>query len=67
MKPPVVERTSTVSEQPASPPASGGARKNDVEDRAPLGLSVRVALYVVGSHVLLAFLSFIVVMLKSAS
>lgn len=56
-----------MSEQPVSPPASAGARKSDVEDRAPLGLSVRVALYVVGSHVLLAFLSFIVVMLKSAS
>ncbi|GAA0461145.1 MULTISPECIES: DUF6126 family protein [Streptomyces] len=56
-----------MTEQPRPAPATAGARKNDVEDRAPRGLSVRVALYVVGTHVLLAFLSFIVVMLKSAT
>lgn len=56
-----------MTEQPAVPPASAGARKNNVEDRAPRGLTVRVFLYVVATHVLLAFLSFIVLMLKSAT
>ncbi|WP_181138718.1 DUF6126 family protein [Streptomyces sp. Ru73] len=56
-----------MTEQPVPAPLPTPARKDDVEDRAPRGLSVRVALYVVGTHVLLAFLSFIVVMLKSAT
>ncbi|MGW7492319.1 DUF6126 family protein [Streptomyces sp. NPDC054786] len=56
---------------PATPPASEplpaarSAARTYKEDKPPRGLYVRVFIYVVATHVLLAFLSFLVIVAKT--
>ncbi|MFJ9467279.1 DUF6126 family protein [Streptomyces caniferus] len=56
---------------PATPPstgplpAAGSAARTYKEHKPPRGLYVRVFIYVVATHVLLAFLSFLVFVAKT--
>ncbi|WP_275462359.1 DUF6126 family protein [Streptomyces noursei] len=55
---------------PATPPTAGAASdaaapRRYVENKPPRGLYVRVFIYVVATHVLLAFMSVLVLVAKS--
>ncbi|GGX21816.1 DUF6126 family protein [Streptomyces noursei] len=55
---------------PSTPPAADGApvaptSRRFVENKPPRGLYVRVFIYVVATHALLAFMSLLVVIAKS--
>ncbi|MCZ1006588.1 DUF6126 family protein [Streptomyces lydicus] len=60
----------TVPAVPASPPSeplpgTAPAARTYKESKPPRGVYVRVFLYVVATHVLLAFMSFLVIVAKS--
>ncbi|GES28752.1 DUF6126 family protein [Streptomyces angustmyceticus] len=60
------DQTTPASPPPAGPPPEAGpAARTYKEDAPPRGLYVRVFIYVVASHVLLAFLSFLVIVAKT--
>lgn len=63
---PAASATSTASPaSPASPASAATPPRAYVEDKPPRGLYVRVFIYVVATHVLLAFMSLLVIIAKT--
>ncbi|KOG52861.1 hypothetical protein ADK78_03580 [Kitasatospora aureofaciens] len=58
------EGTPAMSDDPTTPQAAPAARKY-VENKPPRGVYVRVFIYVVATHALLAFMSLIFIIAKN--
>lgn len=56
---------SSAAQPAAQPPTEATPARKYVENKAPRGVYVRVFIYVVATHVLLAFMSLLVVIAKT--
>jgi hypothetical protein len=59
------DQTAPATPPPADQPHGAAAGRTYVENKPPRGLYVRVFIYVVATHVLLAFMSLLVVIAKT--
>lgn len=59
------DRIAPATPPPAEQPPADSAGRTYVENKPPRGMYVRVFIYVVATHVLLAFMSLLVVLAKT--